>query len=213
VGEDGEPLASGGGGTSGGRDGGGGDASSRLERLVRVCSDKVVSDDCGDAAAAWLSAVVGETCRLVRQNADAVRLCRLKRAARHRVGAERFKPSSSENNIDGHETNNNTDEEEEAELEEEDEEGKTVNKETEHDDPAQPPPKLSLANESQFLLVSEASMDDVNARIASGSDGAEGDGPVSVDRFRGNLVLQVRSFGAADRCGDVLPATCAPFSS
>jgi uncharacterized protein YcbX len=196
VDDDGEPLASGGVGTSGGRDGGGGDGSSRLERLVRVCSDKVVSDDCGDVAAAWLSAVVGETCRLVRQNADAVRLCRLKRAARHRVGAERSKPSSSENNTDGHDTN--TDEEEEAELEEGDEEGKTGNKETEQDDPAQPPPKLSLANESQFLLVSEASMDDVNARIASGSDGAEGDGPVSVDRFRGNLVLQVRSFGSAN---------------
>jgi uncharacterized protein YcbX len=43
-------------------------------RPVRIWDDTVSAADCGDAAAAWFSAVLGSPCRLVRFRRDAVRL-------------------------------------------------------------------------------------------------------------------------------------------
>lgn len=123
----------------------------RPARLVRVCSDKILGDDCGDVAAQWLSAVIGSTCRLVRQNPTMLRECRLTRAA-SRVGAQPSVADSTQ--------------------------------------------ALSLANESQFLLVSEASMSEVNSRAEIIPNCPPS--PVSVDRFRGNLVISGGSPFAED---------------
>jgi uncharacterized protein YcbX len=41
--------------------------------MVRIWDDTVPAADCGDTAAAWFSAVLGSTCRLVRFRRDAVR--------------------------------------------------------------------------------------------------------------------------------------------
>eukprot|EP00038_Savillea_parva_P028571 m.65858 g.65858 ORF g.65858 m.65858 type:complete len:918 (+) comp8319_c0_seq3:88-2841(+) len=130
--------------SSGTGTGTGAPTKSRPARLVRVCNDKVLGDDCGDAVAAWLAAVVGVTCRLVRQNPEMHRACRLTRAA-SRAGQRGGEP-----------------------------------------DPTQ---LLSLANESQFLLVSEASMREVNRRAERPPDGSD-PVSVSVDRFRGNLIVE-----------------------
>ncbi|PWF55775.1 MOSC domain-containing protein [Massilia glaciei] len=47
-------------------------------REVRVWDDVVLADNCGDAAAAWFSQMLGVACRLVRFNAAAARLASAK---------------------------------------------------------------------------------------------------------------------------------------
>eukprot|EP00036_Acanthoecidae_sp_10tr_P015289 CAMPEP_0206292834 /NCGR_PEP_ID=MMETSP0106_2-20121207/3831_1 /ASSEMBLY_ACC=CAM_ASM_000206 /TAXON_ID=81532 /ORGANISM="Acanthoeca-like sp., Strain 10tr" /LENGTH=455 /DNA_ID=CAMNT_0053723421 /DNA_START=180 /DNA_END=1544 /DNA_ORIENTATION=- len=135
------------------------EAAERPARLVRVCNDKVLGDDAGDAAAHWLSRVVGVT-----PQAQMQRECRVSRAAM-REGKRAGKP-----------------------------------------DPSQP---LSLANESQFLLVSEASMEEVNgwAEPPAELPGEESPPPVSVDRFRGNLVIAGGAAFAEDGWGKVRMGT------
>lgn len=48
-------------------------AGQALTRAVGLWDDRVLADDCGEAAAAWFSAALGARCRLVRFGAAAVR--------------------------------------------------------------------------------------------------------------------------------------------
>jgi hypothetical protein len=97
-------------------------------RMVVVWRDTVEADDCGDAAAAWLSQIMGQPLRLVRMGA------RYHRAVR----PGRAKPGDV----------------------------------------------YSFADGTPLLVVGEASLADLNARLA-----LRGEPPLPMNRFRPNLVV------------------------
>jgi uncharacterized protein YcbX len=98
-------------------------------RAVTIWDDTVDAADCGDAAAAWFSAVLGTPCRLVRFHRDAVR------------------PTSTKwtNGV---------------------------------------PAQTRFADGYPLLLIGQASLDDLNARLV-----AAGRQALQMDRFRPNLVV------------------------
>lgn len=98
-------------------------------RAVKIWDDTVDAADCGDAAAAWFSAVLGTQCRLVRFHRDVVR------------------PTSTKwtNGV---------------------------------------PAQTRFADGYPLLLIGQASLDDLNARLV-----AAGRHPLQMDRFRPNLVV------------------------
>ena len=98
-------------------------------RTVSVWKNEgLVAEDCGDPAARWLGAILGQAVRLVRLGSDF-----------HRP----VKPSK-----------------------------------------ARPGDVVSFADAYPFLAISEASLHDLNDRLA-----ARGEPPVPMDRFRPNLVI------------------------
>lgn len=143
----------------------------KKERLARVCNDKILGDDCGDDVAHWLSAFLGMTSRLVKQNPEQLRTCRLERSQRRltrKAGSPLPTPVPP--------TAATSQEEEDSE----EEDGMDTPVTAAHDMTA--PAPLSLANESQFLLVNEASMTKVRRVDARGAGIACGQaGSASVD--------------------------------
>jgi uncharacterized protein YcbX len=99
------------------------------KRTVTIWDDVVDAADCGEAAAAWFSAAVGSTCRLVRFHRDVVRLTSTKWT----------------NGV---------------------------------------PAQTRFADGYPLLLIGQASLDDLNARLV-----AAGRHPLPMDRFRPNLVV------------------------
>eukprot|EP00041_Stephanoeca_diplocostata_P031530 m.984248 g.984248 ORF g.984248 m.984248 type:complete len:918 (+) comp23976_c0_seq2:211-2964(+) len=153
------------------------------ERLARVCNDKIVGDDCGDDVARWLSEFLGMTSRLVKQNPEQLRTCRLERSQRRltrKAGSPLPTPATP------------TQEDSDSDSEDSAEDQKDRLHPEVPDASAAPAP-LSLANESQFLLVNEASMAKVNTYV----DGVES--PIPVDRFRGNFVIDGTEAFAEDQ--------------
>ncbi len=110
-------------------------APGRPAREVVIWSDTVIADDTGDAAAGWLSDVLGETCRLVTTGQYSRRVRPVDRMP--------------------------------ADL---------------HPEVLARPVEIGFPDGYPLLVVSEASLDDLNRRL----DLPE---PLPMDRFRPNLVL------------------------
>ncbi|XP_078581461.1 molybdenum cofactor sulfurase-like [Branchiostoma floridae x Branchiostoma japonicum] len=106
----------------------------------KVCGDRITGLDCGNEAADWLTRFLGRPCRLVQQNPDSDRDCKVNQAG---------------------------------------------------DDTPDGKFSLSLANESQYLLISRASVRELQQQIAANSNMVI---PIEdlVQRFRGNLVIDSR---------------------
>ncbi|XP_019623568.1 PREDICTED: molybdenum cofactor sulfurase-like isoform X2 [Branchiostoma belcheri] len=103
----------------------------------KVCGDRITGLDCGNEAADWLTRFLGQPCRMVRQNPDSDRDCKVNR--------------DGENSADGKFS-------------------------------------LSLANESQYLLISRQSVRELQQQINSNSNMVIPTEDL-VLRFRGNLVI------------------------
>ncbi|CAH1241418.1 MOCOS [Branchiostoma lanceolatum] len=103
----------------------------------KVCGDRITGLDCGNEAADWLTIFLGRPCRLVRQNPDSDRDCKVNR--------------DGGNSADGKFS-------------------------------------LSLANESQYLLISRPSLRELQQQITANSNMAIPTEDL-VLRFRGNLVI------------------------
>lgn len=108
------------------------------KRTVRIWDDTVDAADCGDAAAAWFSAALDTSCRLVRFRRDVVR------------------PTSTKwtNGV---------------------------------------PAQTRFADGYPLLLIGQASLDDLNARLV-----AAGRHALPMDRFRPNLVVDGLDTGEED---------------
>ncbi|KAI8495554.1 hypothetical protein Bbelb_265260 [Branchiostoma belcheri] len=103
----------------------------------KVCGDRITGLDCGNEAADWLTRFLGRPCRLVRQNPDSDRDCKVNR--------------DGDNSADGKFS-------------------------------------LSLANESQYLLISRQSVRELQQKINTNSNMVIPTEDL-VLRFRGNLVI------------------------
>lgn len=202
---------------------GGGSMAGGTTRIcrARVCFDIVNGVDCGDEVSEWLTNVVGKPCRLVRQlkGQEGQRRCRLdqesavnssdlQRIGGGATGVESYGGARDPGNDCSKSPEGNTDAESDDDEEEDaEDEGNTMaivgNGGKNGDVGASKgesqrlllAPPLAFANESQFLLTSEMSMENVRqykrnrngAPLTAG--GRHADGSIPVDRFRGNLVI------------------------
>lgn len=200
---------------------GGGSMAGGTTRIcrARVCFDIVNGVDCGDEVSEWLTNVVGKPCRLVRQlkGQEGQRRCRLdqesavnssdlQRIGGGATGVESYGGARDPGNdcSKSPEGNTESDDDEEEDAEDEGNTMAIVGNGGKNGDVGASKgesqrlllaPPLAFANESQFLLTSEMSMENVRqykrnrngAPLTAG--GRHADGSIPVDRFRGNLVI------------------------
>lgn len=148
---------------------------------VRVCGDTCGAFDMGASSRSWLTKYLGRACSLVRAQAAVPRLGPCSDQQSVQPQKQQFVKNNQHQHVHHHQ------QEEDQTKKQHEQESKTVSSQEVQ---GQERPDVAFANKSQFLLVSEDSVADLNTRL---------DSPVDAHRFRPNIVVSGAKAYAEDQ--------------